>query len=99
MSPSLENGIKGTRTFKTGIRFNRVIMDISVVLRETTLTILIPLKKSSLVETEIVRVFSLRTTAITEKTRFKKNPDLQGPNTLNVSPGCIVSRKHYKRSV
>ena len=58
--------------------FNRVISDISVVLRETTLTISDFMVTDSPVESEIVRVVSLSTTEITEITRFNSllhNPD------------------------
>ena len=53
--------------------FNRVISDISVVLGETTLTISDSVETGSPVESEIVRVVSLRTAELTEITRFK-NP-------------------------
>ena len=52
--------------------FYRVISDISVVLRKTTLTILDSIQTDSPVESEIVRVVSLSTTEITEITRLKK---------------------------
>ena len=45
--------------------FNRVISDIYVVPRETTLTITDSIEIGSTVETEIVRVVSLNTTEIT----------------------------------
>ena len=61
--------------------FNRVISDISVVLREITVTISDSIETVSPVESEIVRVFSLSTTEITEKTRSNK-PDFQGNDTL-----------------
>ena len=44
--------------------------DISVLLRETTLTISDPIKADSPVETEIVIMVCLCTTEITEITRF-----------------------------
>ena len=46
----------------------------SVLLRETTLTILDSIETGSPVETEIVRVVSLSTTEITEITRFTPFP-------------------------
>ena len=49
------------------LNFNRVISDISVVLRETTLTISDFIETDSPVETEIVVVIYLSTTEITEK--------------------------------
>ena len=52
--------------------FNRVISDIYVKLRETTLTISDFTETGSPVEFNIVRVVSLSTTEITEMTRFKK---------------------------
>ena len=61
--------------------FNRVISDISVELREITLTI----KTDSLVETEIVRVVSLSITEITEITPFKTR--YSGPGYLK---GTVV---------
>ena len=67
-------------TLKIGL-FNRVILDISVVLRETTLISSDSIETGSPVETEIVRVVSLSKTEITEITRFKKT-DFQGPDTL-----------------
>ena len=67
--------------------FNRVISDISVMLRETTLTFSdsIGTVSSSPVETGIVRVVSHSTTEITEITRLrkkKKKKNLPGPHTL-----------------
>ena len=59
---------------------NRVISDISVLLRETTHLISDSIDTVSTVESEIVRVVSLGTTEITEITRF--NTNLQGPDTL-----------------
>ena len=52
--------------------FNRVIWDISVVVRETTLTISDSTETVSPVKSQIVRVASLDTTEITEITRFKQ---------------------------
>ena len=54
---------------KDMIFFNRVISDISVVLRETTHTISDSIETP--VECEILGVVSLSTTEITEMTRFK----------------------------
>ena len=78
---SIYNGVKdreiqGIRLqFKVSLSgdriFNRVISDISVVLRETTL--FDSINTGSSVETEIVVEVSLNTTEITETTRFK-NP-------------------------
>ena len=52
--------------------FNRVISDISVVLRETTVTISDSIEPDSAVESEIVSVVVfLNNTEITEITRFK----------------------------
>ena len=45
--------------------FNRVIWDISIVLRETTLTISDSIETASPVESEIVRLVSIVTTEIT----------------------------------
>ena len=59
--------------------FNHVISDISVVLRETTLTI------SDSIESEIVRAVFLSTTEITEIIRFKKN-NLQGEDSWKLLP-------------
>ena len=62
--------------------FNGVISDISVVLKETSLTITDSVETSSPVESEIVQVvYSLSSTEIPEKTRYKKKKDLQRPNT------------------
>ena len=64
---------------------NRVISDISVVLRETTLTISDSIETVPPVESEIVRVVYLSTTKISEMTRLKKKKkgnDLRGPDTL-----------------
>ena len=55
---------------------------ISVLLRETTLTISDSFETASPAEYEIVRVVSLSATEITEITRCLKKPDLQGHNTL-----------------
>ena len=65
--------------------FNRVITDISVVLKETTLTISDSIETGSPVETKIVRVVSLKTTEIIEITRLKEKntTGLHGSNTLN----------------
>ena len=52
--------------------FNRVISDISVVQRETTLTTSDSIEASSPVKSEIVRVVSFNTMEITEITRFIK---------------------------
>ena len=52
--------------------FNRVISDISVVLRETILTISDSVETGSPVKTEMVKGVSFSTTEITEITRFKK---------------------------
>ena len=65
--------------------FNRFISDISGVRRETTFSISYSIEIGRPVETETVRVVSLCTTEITEITRFKKIPDLQGPGTLNLN--------------
>ena len=59
--------------------FNRVISHISVVLRETTLTISGSIDTGSAVESEIVRVVFLSATEISEITPFIKN--LQGLDT------------------
>ena len=61
--------------------FNRFISDISIVLRETTLTISGSIETVSPVESERVRVVSLSSTEITEITRFQKT-DVQGMDTL-----------------
>ena len=53
--------------------FNRVISDISVVLRETTLTFSDSIEAGLPVEYEIARVVSLSSTEITDITRFNKN--------------------------
>ena len=58
--------------------FNRVISNISVELRETTLIISDSIETCSPVESEIVRVVSLCRTEMTEITRFKKENDLEG---------------------
>ena len=52
--------------------FNRVMSDIFVVERETTLTDSDSNETGSRVETEIVRVVFLSTTEITEITRLKR---------------------------
>ena len=63
--------------------FNRVISDISVVLRETTLTISDSIQTGSPVEKEIVRVVSLTTTEITENnTISKKKRNLKRKNGI-----------------
>ena len=59
--------------------FNRVISDISVVLRETILTVQHYIETVSPVKS--VRVISISTTEITDITRLKKT-DLQGKDTL-----------------
>ena len=61
---------------------NRVISDMSVVLRESTLTISDSIETVSPVEPGIVRVVSVSTTEITQITRLKKKIDLQCPYTL-----------------
>ena len=53
--------------------FNRLLWDISMVFRETTLTISDSMETGSPVDCEIVRVISHSTTEITEITRFYKN--------------------------
>ena len=53
--------------------FNRVISDISVALREITLTIPDSIEIDSLFESDTVRVVSLCTAEITGIKRFKKN--------------------------
>ena len=63
--------------------FNRVISDMSVVLRETILTILDSIETGSPLETETARVVSISTTEITEITRFK-NTDIQGLDTVKI---------------
>ena len=74
--------------------FDRIIYDVSIVLRETTLTISDSIVTGTPVESEIERVVSLSTTKISEITRFKKKiPDPQGLNTLTLSqtsPGFYV---------
>ena len=68
-------------TLKIGF-FNRVIPDMSVVLRETTLTFSDSTKRGSSVEAEMERVVSLSGTEKTEITRL----------TLSqTSPGFYVS--------
>ena len=52
--------------------FNRVLSDISVPLRQTTLNTSDSMETDSPFETEKVRVVSLSTMEITEITRFKK---------------------------
>ena len=52
--------------------FYPVISDISVALRETTLTISDSIETDSPVETELVRVDALGTTKMTNISRFKK---------------------------
>ena len=61
---------------------NRVIVDISNVLWETSLTVSDSIETGSPVESEIVRVVSLSTTEITEITRSKKT--ILGSGNLNV---------------
>ena len=51
---------------------NSVVSGISVVLMETTLTILDSIEAGSPVECEIVRVVSLSTMEVTEMTQFTK---------------------------
>ena len=51
--------------------FNRVISVFSVVLKETTLTISVSTCEPVSMESEIVRVFPLSTTEISEITRLK----------------------------
>ena len=58
--------------------FNRVISDIPVVLRETTLTISDSFEAGSPIETEIVRVVSLCTSEITQTVRFRKRSSGSG---------------------
>ena len=58
------------RTLKIGF-FYHVITDISVVLRETCLTISDSIETGPPIETDIVRVVSLSTTETSEITRFK----------------------------
>ena len=72
--------------------FNRVISDISVVQRETTLTISDSIETASLVGSEILRVVSPSTTKITEITRFKKKKKKRSsvPGYLNVSLWYII---------
>ena len=63
--------------------FNFAISDISVVLRETTLTISDSIVTVSSVESEIVRMVYLSITKITEiKTKKKRRNDLQRMYTL-----------------
>ena len=52
-----------------------IISDISVMLRETPITISDSIEIGSPVDSEIVRVLSLRKTAIAEITRFKKKKE------------------------
>ena len=52
--------------------FNRLILDISFVLRENTLTFSDSIETLSPVEFVLVRVVSLSTTEVTEITRLKK---------------------------
>ena len=68
-SISMDTFIK--ESFSEDQIFNHVISDISLVLRETTLTTSDSIETGSPIETEIVRVVSLSTTEITEITRFK----------------------------
>ena len=65
--------------------FNRVISDISVVPRETTLTISDCIETGSPRETEIVRVVSLSTTEIPETTRFKIPEKSQFKDTRDIT--------------
>ena len=72
--------------------FNRVISDISVVLREITLTISDSIETRSSIESEIVRVVSLRTTGIT---RFKNR--YSGYEYLNfMFPGLAATTNTLK---
>ena len=69
-------GLQGT-VYRLEYRiFYRVISDIFVVLRETTLTISDSIETGSPVETEMVRVVFRSTKEITEITRFEKKNDL-----------------------
>ena len=52
--------------------FNRFLSDISVLIKKITLSISDSIETGSPVESEIVRVFFLSTTGITEITRFTK---------------------------
>ena len=72
--------------------FNRVISDISVVLRETTLILPDSIETGSLVETEIVRVVSLSKTEITEISRLKKKKTHRssGSGYLNNGLFCMT---------
>ena len=73
--------------------FKRVISVISVVLRETTLTLSEPSRQPH-VEYEIVRLVSLSTTGISEITTFKKkNTDLQGLYTLRRTKAILTCIK------
>ena len=63
--------------------FNRVISDISVVPRETTLTISYSIKTGSPVKSEIVRKVSLCTAEITETTRFKRKKRSSGSGYID----------------
>ena len=65
--------------------FNRVITDISVVIRKTTDTISDSIETGSSVESEIVRVVFPCATEITGIARVKKNRHLQGLNTLKLT--------------
>ena len=79
--------------------FNRVISVISVVQRETTLTITDSIETGSPLVSEIVRVVSLSTTEITEITGFRKTGP-QGRETLKSTSGALklrdCMRKDYK---
>ena len=66
-----EKPVKGIRTLKIVFFKNRVISDISVLLRERTLIILDSTGKLVSMESEIVLVLSLSTTEISEITRLK----------------------------
>ena len=65
--------------------FNLVFSDVSVVIKETTLTTSDSIETGSPVEIKIVKVISLSATEITRITRFKdkrKKNDLEGPDIL-----------------
>ena len=64
--------------------FNRVIVDISVVQRETTLTFSDAIETGSPLETEIVRVVPLSITEMTEITLFKKKKKYSGSRYLEL---------------
>ena len=73
--------------------FNRVISDISIVVRETTLTISDSPKTVSPIKSEIVRVVSLSTKKITEIKKKKTDP--QGLDTLN--DGICLQQRRKQR--